>query len=76
MRGDVWIGVCQMAVQIQIIVDDNQKVQIVEAGDGNLREALATVLVGWKQQAVEPCSAGKKCGILQGWIGEIEGLLK
>ena len=63
-----------MAVQIQIIVDDDQKVQ-VEAGDGNSREALAMILEGWKQQSLEPCSAGKKCQILQQWIMEIENLL-
>ena len=63
-----------MAVSIQIVVEDDQKIH-VEAGDGNLREALAMVLERWKQQAVEPCSAGKKCGILTDWIREIENLL-
>ena len=64
-----------MNPQIQIIVDDDQKVH-VEAGDRNLREALAMVLEGWKQQAVEPCSVGQKCKILQQWIQQIEVLLK
>ncbi len=64
-----------MAVSIQIVVDDGQSVQIVEAGDGNLREVLATVLERWKIQADEPCSIGKKCGILNDWIREIENLL-
>ena len=65
-----------MAVQIQIIVDDNQKVSIVEAGDGNSREALAMILEGWRQQAIEPCSTGQKCKILQQWIQQIERLME
>lgn len=63
-----------MAVSIQILVDDDQKIH-VEAGDGNLREALAMVLERWKQQAVEPCSAGQKCKILQQWIQQIERVI-
>lgn len=63
-----------MAVSIQILVDDDQKIH-VEAGDGNLGEALAMVLEGWKQQAAEPCPAGQKCKILQQWIQQTEKLI-
>lgn len=63
-----------MAVSIQIVVDDGQNVQIVEAGE--VREALAMVLEGWKKQAVEPCSAGQKCKVLQQWIQQIERIME
>lgn len=66
-----------MAVSIQIIVDDEQKVQVIDAGSNpDLPRILVEILAGWKQQANEPCAAGKKCQILQQWISQIERLLE
>lgn len=64
-----------MAVSIQILVDDDQKVQIMEAGVDNMESHLVGILERWKRQAAEPCPAGLKCKILQNWIAEIENLL-
>ena len=64
-----------MAVSIQIVVDDDQRVRIVEAGHDDLKTRLVEILDGWKQQATEPCSAGQKCRVLQQWIAQVERVI-
>lgn len=65
-----------MAVQISILVDDNQQVQVLEAGSSDIGIRLVEVLERWKRQAAEPCPAGQKCKILKQWIADIENLLQ
>lgn len=63
-------------VHIQIMIDGEGSVVVQKEVDSdNVHDRLKGIVARWKIQADEPCSIGKKCGILQQWIGEIEGLL-
>lgn len=64
-------------VHIQIIVDGEESVVVQkETASDNVHNSLREIVSRWKIQADEPCSIGRKCGILNSWIGEIEELLK
>lgn len=64
-------------VHIQIMIDGEESVVVrKEIDSDNVCDRLKEIVTRWKMQADEPCSIGKKCGILDDWIGEIEGLLE
>jgi len=60
-------------VHIQIVIDGEESVVVQkEMASDNIHDKLREIVARWKIQADEPCSIGKKCGILNNWIREIE----